>query len=299
MNDKNFQDILSYLYEGVYVVDRTRKIIFWNKGSEQITGYSSEEVVNKQCYNNILQHVTADGKQLCFGGCPLHHTLQTGDIQEANVFLMHKEGYRVPVTVKSLPVLDDEGNIVAAIEVFTDESFRKENIKENRKLKELLTTDPLTQVKNRRYLDFHIENMIKEYDEFQNIFGVLFFDIDHFKNVNDTYGHSVGDEILKIVSKSIGSSLRRGDVIGRWGGEEFIAVLRINNAAALERIAETLRVVVSKSIYSLNEKEHVSVTISIGGTLYIPGEKAGDTIARADQNMYISKTSGRNKVTIK
>jgi diguanylate cyclase (GGDEF)-like protein/PAS domain S-box-containing protein len=283
----------------VYVVDKTRKIIFWNKGSEQITGYTSEEVVNKHCFNNILQHVTPDGKELCLGGCPLHHTLGTGEVQEASVLLMHKEGYRVPVSVKSLPVYDTDNKIVAAIEVFTDESFRKENVKENRKLKELLITDELTQVRNRRYLDFYIENMIHETKEFNSVFGILFFDIDHFKNVNDVYGHNVGDEILKIVSKSLSQSLRREDVLGRWGGEEFLAVVRVSSEEALLKIAETLRIIVSKSSYHYHENEKVTVTISIGGTLYKSGETAKKTIQRADENMYISKTTGRNKVTIK
>ncbi|MBN2605652.1 MAG: sensor domain-containing diguanylate cyclase [Bacilli bacterium] len=299
MMNQSYQEILSYLYEGVYVVDKKRKIIFWNKGSEEITGYKAEDVVNKHCFQNILQHVTPGGKELCFSGCPLHHTLDTGEIQEANVLLMHKEGYRVPVTVKSLPIYDEDNNIVAAIEVFTDTSFRKENMKENRELKELLITDELTRVKNRRYLDFHIENIIHENKEFGTSFAILFFDIDHFKNVNDTYGHEAGDEILKIVSKSLEQSLRREDVFGRWGGEEFLAVIKVNSEVALKKIAETLRMIVSKSSYRLHENEKVSVTISIGGTLYKPGETAKATINRADQNMYISKTTGRNKVTIK
>lgn len=299
MNKTKYNDLLTYLYEGVYVVDQNRKIMFWNKGSEKITGYSSKEVVNKHCFNNILQHVTADGKELCFGGCPLHQTLETGEVVESNVFLMHKDGYRVPVTVKSLPVKDDQGKIVAAIEVFTDESFRKESIMENRRLKEMIITDELTQVPNRRYLDFYLGNLLKESKEFDTIFGILFFDIDHFKNVNDEYGHNVGDEVLKIVSKSLESNLRRGDVIGRWGGEEFIAVVRVDNEKALHKIAETLRVIVSKSAYLHEDKEPLRVTISIGGTLYLPGESAQSIIDRADANMYLSKTTGRNKVTVK
>ena len=164
MYDQKYLELLSYLYEGVYVVDKQRKIIFWNRGSEEITGYSANEVINSNCYNNILRHVNEDGKALCFDGCPLHHTLATGDIQEANVFLHHKEGHRIPVKVKSIPIYDEEENIVAAIEVFTDERYNKETYSENRKLKELLATDPLTQISNRRYLDFHLESSIKEAD---------------------------------------------------------------------------------------------------------------------------------------
>lgn len=81
--DHRFMD---HLFEGVYVVDTQRRIIYWNQGSERITGYTSEEVLNKFCHNNILQHVDERGKLLCLNGCPLHHTIKTGEIQHAHVF---------------------------------------------------------------------------------------------------------------------------------------------------------------------------------------------------------------------
>lgn len=299
MKDESYQDLLSYLYEGVYVVDKNRKIIFWNTGSEQITGYSSDEVVNSMCYNNILQHVTEDGKNLCFDGCPLHHTLDTGEVQEAEVYLHHKEGHRIPVKVKSIPVYDAEENVIAAIEVFTDERFRQETYSENRKLKEMLITDPLTQISNRRYLDFHLSSSKSESDEFQTTFGLLFFDIDNFKEVNDIYGHDIGDEILKLTSKTIQSNVRGNDKIGRWGGEEFLAVIKIDHVEALEKIANKLRLLVSKSSYKLEDGKELKVTVSIGGTMYIHGESISDLVKRSDLLMYESKENGRNKATIK
>lgn len=128
MKIKYNDNLIPHLYEGVYVVDKNRKIIFWNEGSERITGYSKEEVVNSFCYQNILQHVDHNGKQLCLEGCPLNETLQDGIIREAHVFLKHKDGYRIPITVKTLPIYDSEQNIVAAIEVFTDEKISKTDL---------------------------------------------------------------------------------------------------------------------------------------------------------------------------
>ena len=291
-------DLLSHMYEGIYVVDKNRKIIFWNQGSEIITGYKSEEVVQKACYNNILRHVTEDGKELCFNGCPLHDTLATGNINEASVYLHHKEGHRVPVTVKSIPLYEGD-KIVAAIEVFTENnSNSKETIIENRELKKLLITDELTQIPNRRYLDFHLGNMKKEKDEFDLKFGVLFFDIDLFKNINDTYGHNTGDEILKMVSKTLSSNLRSDDKIGRWGGEEFIAIMHVSKESSLEKIANKLRVLVSKSSYNTEDNLSISVNVSIGGAIIKDGESIEELIQRADDNMYISKKTGRNKVTV-
>jgi two-component system, cell cycle response regulator len=291
------QDLMNQLFEGVYVVDKQRKIVFWNKGSERITGYAADEVVNKFCHNNILQHVDETGKMLCFSGCPLHHTIETGIVNQAHVFLKHKEGYRVPVNVKSIPLYDAQQNIVGAIEIFTDERFQKEIINENASLKDELMKDPLTQIANRRHFEFSLKNMIEEYNQFNQRFGILMFDIDLFKEVNDTFGHSVGDEILKLVSKSLVSNIKRFDVISRWGGEEFIGLFAVENETELQAIAERLRNIVKKSSLH-HEGKDIQVTISIGGVMIQPSLTVKSIVNLADQALYMSKSAGRNKTTI-
>ena len=255
MIDKDYQEVLSYMFEGVYVVNTDREIVFWNTGSEQITGYNKEDVIGHYCHDNILQHVSQDGTQLCFGGCPLTHTLNTGEIMVTDVFLHHKEGHRIPVTVKSIPVYGKDNKIVAAIEVFTDTRYRKDTYEENRKLKALITRDDLTGIANRRYLDFHLNNMKTEAEQFDSGFGILFCDIDNFKKVNDTYGHNVGDEILKLVSMTLRSNIRGEDMVGRWGGEEFIVVVKTNSVDELGIVAEKLRLLVSQSSYDLDKSK--------------------------------------------
>ncbi len=297
MTDCYDQNLLNQLFEGVYVVDRERKIVFWNKGSERITGYSSEEVVNKYCHNNLLQHVDEQGKLLCFAGCPLHHTIQTGELQEAHVYLKHKEGYRVPVSVKSIPLYNENKNIIGAIEIFTDERFQKEVIDENVSLKHELMKDPLTQIPNRRYFEFALKNMIEEYQQFNQRFGILMFDIDYFKVINDTYGHMLGDEILKLVSKSLVSNIKRHDVVSRWGGEEFIGLFVVDNENDLRAVAERLRNIVMKSSY-LHETKDIQVTVSIGGAMIYPNLSMEGIIDLADQALYMSKSLGRNQTTI-
>jgi len=169
---------------------------------------------------------------------------------------------------------------------------------ERRKLSDLLTKDDLTGIANRRYLDFQLSNMKKEVETFNSTFGILFIDIDHFKNVNDTYGHKIGDEILKLVSRTLNSKIRSEDIIGRWGGEEFIAALKIENIHQLKNKAEKLREIISETYYELDNLEKLNVTISIGGTMYENAEDLASLVSRADANMYKSKQTGRNKVTV-
>ncbi|MCF7924015.1 MAG: sensor domain-containing diguanylate cyclase [Candidatus Izimaplasma sp.] len=291
-------EFMKNLYEGVYIVDKNRKIIFWNSGSESITGYKSSEVFNSHCYQNILKHVDKTGKKLCFEGCPLQNTIETGNINENDVFLEHKNGHRVPVAVKTFPLYDDDGKIVAAVEVFTDSRFKEIQYYENQRLKKIIQIDPLTTLFNRRYLEIQLKNIRVEANEFASTFGILFFDIDHFKNVNDQYGHNVGDGVLKVISKTLKTNLRPEDIVGRWGGEEFIAIVKTSDVSILEEVADRIRKLCENSSYKSKNKV-IQVTISVGGTLYKPKETIKSVISRADEAMYESKETGRNKVTIK
>jgi diguanylate cyclase (GGDEF)-like protein/PAS domain S-box-containing protein len=293
MVNEKLDQLISSLFEGVYIVNTKRKILFWNSGCESITGYKSEEVVNSFCYDNILQHVDAEGNQLCFGGCPLHYTLDTGEKAERDVFLRHKKGHRVPITVRSLPLYDENNKIVGAIEVFNDNRFRKQLYDQNRELQKLVSHDELTQVYNRRYLKFQMDSLIREYLEFKVSFGVLFLDIDDFKKVNDTYGHNVGDDVLRMVSRTLKSNIRPNDIVGRWGGEEFLILLRNVNQLTLVKVAEKIRVLVEHSKMDSNT-DFSHVTVSIGATLYHDGETSEEFIDRADKLMYLAKQRGKN-----
>lgn len=101
-----YLSILENLNDGVYYVDNDRKITYWNKSAERITGYTAEEVVGSFCYDNILQHIDEKGTQLCKNGCPLSLTISDGNIRDINVCLHHKDGYRVPIYVRSIPHTD-------------------------------------------------------------------------------------------------------------------------------------------------------------------------------------------------
>jgi len=121
-------------------------------------------------------------------------------------------------------------------------------------------------------------------------------DIDHFKRLNDEFGHDVGDMALRMVAATLESNLRKSDVIGRWGGEEFIVVLYdVSSLKELESISEKARTLVACSRLDLPDMS-LTVTISIGATLILPTDTPESVIRRADELMYESKQSGRNQV---
>ena len=118
--DSFYRQLLHSLDDGIYFVDRFRRIVFWNQGAEKISGYSFDEVQGRFCGDGLLQHVDFDGNIMCGAGCPLTATIKDGQNHEVDVYLKHKNGHRVPVKVISSPVYNADGDIIGAVERFTD-----------------------------------------------------------------------------------------------------------------------------------------------------------------------------------
>jgi len=296
-NSEFYKTVLDNFYEGIYFVDTDRNITYWNNGATRLCGFKSEEVIGRRCSDNILIHVDDQGTQLCKGTCFLAQTLRDGKIREAEVFAHHKDGYRIPVSVRVVPLHDENNNIIGAVQIFNDNSLKRSIIQENEKLKKLALLDPLTEVGNRRYAEENLRSIHNEASRYSWPFGVLFFDIDHFKNVNDTFGHDVGDLALKMVANTLAKNVRSFDLVCRWGGEEFIGIIKNVTAEQLKIVADKLRFLVEGSSFSVNGNI-ISVTISVGGSTIRGGDMVDSLLKRVDQLMYQSKSSGRNCVTI-
>ncbi len=295
--DDVYREILENLHDGLYFVDTRRRITFWNKGAERITGYSAAEVVGSSCADGILNHVDAQGVELCGGPCPLRATIADGGAREAEVYLHHKQGHRLPVWVRAAPLRDDAGRITGGIEVFTDLSPRLALQAQVEELKKLALVDPLTGLPNRRHLEACVHARLAELRRSGVGFGLLFIDIDHFKSFNDDHGHDVGDRVLKIVADTLSLSVRPFDTVCRWGGEEFAGVFPHADAPMLHGIAERLRELVAQSRVEAGSGG-LSVTVSMGGTLGLPADTIATLVKRADELMYASKNTGRNRVTV-
>ena len=290
------KEILSDLREGLYFVDKDRGITFWNKGAERITGFSAEEMLGRFCYDNLLQHVDAQGRQLCIVGCPLHETLKDGLPRNAQVFLHHKEGYRVRVDIQIKPLLYN-GEIIGAAESFSNASLDDEPDLSVKELEFLALFDQLTELPNRRYIDTFLEHQFRDFEVLGIPFGLLMMDLDRFKRVNDQHGHNAGDAVLRMVSKTFQNALRKSDFVGRWGGEEFVAILRGVSEAELLAIGEKVRAVTEKSELQ-QDGAPLGATVSIGSTMVRKGDNPISLIQRADEALYKSKHEGRNRVTL-
>ena len=165
------------------------------------------------------------------------------------------------------------------------------------KMKILATTDPLTGINNRRYFFKLAEIEMERSKRYNSVFSVLLIDIDKFKLVNDTYGHALGDRVLKSMTDSCESSLRTSDIFGRLGGEEFAIVLPETNACGAVFFAERLRKSVEKLKVPHLKNSFATITVSIGVTSYFPEDTNIEAIIhRSDVALYKAKNNGRNQV---
>ncbi len=212
------------------------------------------------------------------------------------MFLHHKLGHRVPVSVRTSPVRDNQGAIIGAVEIFCDNSSSMLILHEYEKLKQEAYLDALTGVGNRRYGEITLSTRIYDWNMHSIPFGVLFLDIDHFKLVNDIYGHKSGDDVLVMVGKSISVLLRKMDVVSRWGGEEFVVILPGATKVVLKSVSERIRMLIENS-FIMEGDDKLKVTVSIGATMSREGDSAETVIKRADKLMYLSKAAGRNRIS--
>lgn len=285
-------NILQAFSQAIYITDNNRKILFFNNEAEKITGFMSQELVGKNCHDDILNHIDEHGVKLCIGPCPLLNTLMSNTVTYQDAFLQHKEGYRIPVSIKTIPVVEEDV-VVGAVEVFEILTKRAPHLDEYVIKDNLMIRDPLTKLLNRNFLKYKLENKLSLNIDHNHAF--LFMDIDDFKFVNDTHGHLIGDKVLRVISKTLLANTSSKDYVIRFGGEEFLIVLKVDNIELASHMADILRIVISNSYVDVID---YFPKVSIGVTMFNRAESIDDAIHKADKAMYVAKKNGKNRTVI-
>jgi diguanylate cyclase (GGDEF)-like protein/PAS domain S-box-containing protein len=301
--------IVESIDDGIYFVDRDRRIRYWAGGAERISGFGANQVLGRRCFENRLNHVDENGRSLCIEGCPLSATMEDGRRRQELIYLRHRDGHRVPVRIRTSPVRDDTGTIVGATEVFSDEAPLPTGRVDVDELRRLAFDDQLTGLPNRTHAERVLASRLTNMERRSWGFGLLLADVDHFKDVNDQIGHLAGDEVLRIVARTLSHASRPGDFVARWGGDEFIVVVGSGDEDILRRIGHRMRALVARSRPCVEtssdsaegaegvESEGIEVSISIGAAAALPGDSIDTLFARADRALYASKDAGRDEVS--
>ncbi len=290
-----YEELLNGIDDGVYFVDTQRRITFWSRGAERITGFKADEVVGLSCADNILMHVDDTGTCLCKAGCPLAATMGDGECRKTSVYLHHKDGHRVPITIRVSPVYDRSGRVIGGVETFHSGSSQQADLQRIRELEQMAYVDSLTGIANRRYLNSALTSRFTELDTSQSRFGLIMLDVDHFKSFNDNHGHDTGDRVLQMVASTLSLNCRPHDTVGRWGGEEFLILVGSAKNEHIEQLAEKLRALVASCCLIVDDQS-LCVTASFGATMVQLVDDKYSAVERVDKLLYESKSAGRNCV---
>ncbi|MBU0924403.1 EAL domain-containing protein [bacterium] len=272
--------------EGILITNEENQIISVNNAFTTITGYTQEEVIGKN--PKILNSGKQDKEFYNNLWSDLHTTGQfKGEIWNRN-----KSGEIYPEWLNISIVKDSKGRILNYVAIFSDITKIK---KSNEKIEFLAHHDPLTNLPNRLLLKARLDQSIAHANNAKEILAIMFIDIDNFKIINDTYGHSIGDKIINLVASRLKRNLRQDDTISRIGGDEFILVIEnINDIKNIKKIAH-------KILNDFNEpiklQEYLfEITISMGITLFPNnGLNTEELIKQADTAMYSAKNAGKNQ----
>ena len=205
-----------------------------------------------------------------------------------------EDGSESWLRTSKVPLSDMDGNTVALLGLYEDITDRKAM---EHQLRELAHHDTLTGLANRAFFHHHLELAVSKSRRDGSLLALMYFDIDHFKDINDSFGHDTGDALLKAFATRVGETVREADVFARLGGDEFALLLEnLPNPAAAERVGNKL-VAAMQAPYQLGERA-VTVGSSIGVAFFQRGMRADELIRRADQAMYAAKRGGRNRFEI-
>jgi len=293
----NLKLLIENMHDGVYFTDLNRKITYWNQSARQITGFSEGEAVGRRCADNLLIHIDDQGNSLCQRMCPLAKTLKDGKTRDAEIFLHHKQGHRVPVMVRVTPLHDNDGKIIGAAELFSDMSAREVNRSRVAELESLSMLDELTGLSNRRHIEMEIEKIFEEKKRYGLPFGLLMMEIDHFKNLAGRHGGEAGNKVMQTLARSLVSASRTFDLLARWEGEKLVGLVRNIDDGTLAKIGERYRMLAANSRTPW-EQIHLRMTISVGATMAEENDTPRSIVKRAERLLNFSKEEGCNLVTL-
>jgi diguanylate cyclase (GGDEF)-like protein/PAS domain S-box-containing protein len=275
----------------VYLVDRERRIVFWNDGAQRISGYLRHDVVGRCCPDRLLDHCDSEGNPLCAAACPLTESMRDGRTRDAQVYLRHRAGHRIAVQVHTVPLKDNHGAIIGAAESFDDQVAFSGRERRDSHLAAHGCLDSVTGLPNRGYSHMHLRESLEACAQFGIAFTVLLIRPDQLNHFAEIHGREATDALLRVVSHSIRNTLRGSDFLGRWADDRFLAVLTECEGEAVQKVGERIRRVVScSSIQWWGDR--LSITVSLGSATAPPCDSIESLCAGAERSLLQNRQGG-------
>jgi diguanylate cyclase (GGDEF)-like protein/PAS domain S-box-containing protein len=288
------QRLLDTLPDAAVYLDLDGQILLWNRTAERMTGRLASTMNHHTWTAAAMGLLTDHGCPLSPEQCPLQMTFKSNTQYSERLQLRHVDGRTLNVNATSIPVCTRKGEITGAILIIRDTSAQVHLEERVQSLHAIASQDNLTQVSNRAEMDRRLPAFLQVHTMAAQPGSLIICDIDHFKRINDTYGHQAGDEALVTFASVLRECSRDGDLVARYGGEEFVLLCAAcDNPTATARAEEIRRMVERTPVPALGGN---SMTASFGVTENQPGDTAATFLARADRALLTAKATGRNRV---
>lgn len=286
--------LLETLPDAAVYLDAEGQILCWNRAAERLTGRGSSTLAHRHWTAELMGLHDEAGHPLATDECPRQTTQNTGTQYNARLQVKHTSGRMVKVNFAGIPVITGKNQVSGVIMLVRDASAQIHLEERVQSLYAIAAQDNLTKVANRAELDRRLPAFLQVHTMAAQPGSLIICDIDHFKRINDTYGHQAGDEALVTFARVLRECSREGDLVARYGGEEFVLLCAAcDNPAATARAEEIRRTIERTPVPSL---EGNTMTASFGVTEHQPGDCATTIIARADRALLTAKSTGRNRV---
>lgn len=285
--------IIELCEDAIIAVDKDYKVLVFNSGGERIFGYKKDEVIGQPLDKLIPKQFRGHHNRMMKEFGITGQAVMPMSGRGKQISGLRKDGSEFPASVTIMNVGTPQDPLYAA--VLRDISEHKKTEDE---LMRLAATDPLTGALNRREFIALSEREGTRAMRYKRPLSVLMLDLDHFKQLNDNFGHAAGDKALQRFTSLCCNALRNVDIFSRWGGEEFVALLPETDVEGAAVIAERLRQIVTREKIE-NRTQKYNLTVSIGVAQFRPGETSIDgPLSRADAAVYDAKKAGRNRVAV-
>lgn len=289
-----FRQIVMESADAVVAVNLDQDVVLFSPAAERLFGYSRDEMVGKPLDTLMPHRYRSDHAVKVDEFHSKGNSARYMGDRKSHLTGLRKDGTEVILGATILTVATGRGPVMVAMLRDISERITLQN-----ELTRLASADPLTGQLNRRVFLESFEREWSRAFRYKSGLSLLMLDIDHFKHVNDAYGHDVGDRVICCFSDAVRSSLRDIDIFGRWGGEEFIAALPHADLRAARSTAERIRETIANQRFEADGHEPFSVTVSIGLADISDGGIAHQQMIKfADSALYEAKNAGRNQVVI-
>jgi diguanylate cyclase (GGDEF)-like protein/PAS domain S-box-containing protein len=284
-DEHNLRRLFENMQDVYYRTDASGVVQMVGPAVRQVLGYEPEEIIGKTAEAFYPNPNDRDALKAAIR--------DHGQVSDFHGQMVRKDGRIIDISINTDALYDENGDFAGVEGIYRDVTERK-NLE--RQLQHLASRDPLTDITNRRAFLEEAEHWLQRSRRQGSSLVLLMLDIDHFKAINDRHGHAAGDEVLIAFTRTVGATLRGGDLFGRLGGEEFAVALLAANRREVQQVVERIRKRVQTLRFDARAGTAYGVTVSIGGARSTPSDlRLEQVLERADQGLYDAKKGGRDR----